>query len=113
MALKLEYSLITFSLFLISLDAYEAFFIPISWIGHLFLFIISLKYLANVKVNKNYLTFFLVLLLPGLVLTIININKEDLTYTILRVFNIISYFLVYFYFKNYKVKDLDLLLTNI
>lgn len=112
MALKLEYSLITFSLFLISLDAYEAFFIPITWIGHLFLFIISLKYLANVKVNKNYLTFFLILLLPGLVLTIININKDDLTYTILRVFNIISYFLVYFYFKNYKVMDLDLIFNK-
>ena len=112
MILKSMPLLIIFSLFLISLDAYEFYGIPISWLGNLVLFLISFKSLIRFKFKNIYFIVIFLLLFPGILITLFNLNFDNLFYVILRVFNIIAFFSVYFYVKNSDDENLDLLFNN-
>ncbi len=112
-------NIIFISIFLIFLDAYEVFSIPISWIGLLLLVIPALlegKDISN-SGNINIIYIFSILIsIPQIVFIVNNeINSSYNLYIFLRYLNIFSFiFLFYFslYFFNAKNVNLAMLGLN-
>ena len=101
----LTYSVIV-GIFLIFLDAYEIFEVPIAWIGQVLLLLIALpdfkKYQYVFKGGIFGAVAFL-LLVPQIYIIFNTIYSEaNLTYTALRYFNIISFIIVLAFFINYS-----------
>lgn len=101
---KVNFSLFLFGLILISLDAYTIFNIPLTWIGQIILFfwvILNFK-LIKLPPKKTFLLIFF-LLMPGFLITFIEFNEIDYLYVGLRIFNVVSFLLLFTYFS--KIQD--------
>ena len=101
---KVNFSLFLFGLILISLDAYTVFNIPLTWIGQIILFfwvVLNFK-LIKLPSKKTFLLIFF-LLMPGLLITFIEFNEIDYLYVGLRIFNVVSFLLLFTYFS--KIQD--------
>ena len=101
----LTYSVIV-GIFLIFLDAYEVFEIPIAWIGQVLLLLIALPEFKKYKyVFKGGIfgAVVVLLLVPQIYIIFNTIYSEaNLTYTALRYFNIVSFIIVLAFFINYS-----------
>ena len=101
---KVNFFLFLFGLILISLDAYTIFNVPLPWIGQIILFfwvILNFKLIKFPSKKTSLLISFL--LLPGLVITFIDFNEIDYLYVGLRIFNVVSFLLLFTYFS--KIQD--------
>jgi len=104
---KLNISFFSLGLFFVSFDAYTIFNIPIPWIGQSLLFFwVILNFKQMELPSKSILIIFFVLL-PGSLTTFFDIYKIDILYVSLRLFNIVSFIFLFFYFS--KIQDLKFL----
>ena len=103
-------SIIFFSITLIFLDAYLIFNIPLSWIGLSFLFLVSLYYLIKnnglKKLNNIFLFLILISIPQFFQFFTVQHGSNDLIYTLLRYFNIVS-FVTVFSFSIQIFKDIS------
>tara|TARA_B100000676_G_scaffold186259_1_gene183102 strand:+ start:1013 stop:2317 length:1305 start_codon:yes stop_codon:yes gene_type:complete len=111
-------NIIFISIFLIFLDAYEIFSIPISWIGLSFLLIplvLEGKAIVNNGLIKNICIFVILISIPQ-IFSLFN-NEFDSSYSIyifLRYLNIFSFiFIFYFSLHFFNRKNVDLAMQGI
>ena len=97
---------------LIFLDAYVFFSIPIAWIGQLLLFLLALTKFNIFKDTFNTSIFSTIILLftvPQIYVTFFTTNpNQDITYTMLRYFNIVSFLVVFAFTINVSSKNKSL-----
>lgn len=111
-------SIIFISIFLIFLDAYEVFSIPISWIGLSLLLIPALlegKAISNSANIKVIYIFSILISIPQIVFLVNNeLNSSFNLYILLRYLNIFSFiFLFYFSLYFFKAKNINLAMLGI
>ena len=111
-------SIIFISIFLIFLDAYEVFSIPISWIGLSLLLIPALlegKAISNSGNIKVIYIFSILISIPQIVFLVNNeLNSSFNLYILLRYLNIFSFiFLFYFSLYFFKAKNINLAMLGI
>jgi len=97
---KLANPIVIFALFLISLDAYNFKKIPYQYFGFIILFFLAI-YLTNKKIKKISLvsyTFLLVIFIPVFFTLRITNNFYLLSTENVRLFNLITFFVVFLYF---------------
>ena len=104
-------NIIFISIFLIFLDAYEVFSIPVTWIGLSLLVPVSLYEIKNTmwfKYSKSIYLVCIVFVIPEIFYILSeNISPSDFLYIALRYYNIFS-FLVVLFFCNYFFQKTDL-----
>ena len=97
---------------LIFLDAYVFFSIPIAWIGQLLLFLLALTKFNIFKDTFNtsiFSTIILLVTVPQIYVTFFTTNpNQDITYTMLRYFNIVSFLVVFAFTINVSSKNKSL-----
>src|SRR6056300_161338 len=97
---------------LIFLDAYVFFSIPIAWIGQLLLFLLALTKFNIFKDTFNtsiFATIILLFTVPQIYVTFFTTNpNQDITYTMLRYFNIVSFLVVFAFTINVSSKNKSL-----
>ena len=97
---------------LIFLDAYVFFSIPIAWIGQLLLFLLALTKFNIFKDTFNtsiFATIILLVTVPQIYVTFFTTNpNQDITYTMLRYFNIVSFLVVFAFTINVSSKNKSL-----
>ena len=106
----INYSIVIFfSIFLIFMDAYEFFSIPVSWIGMSLLFLISLfeyKDLFNENVKHILIIVMSIVLIPQIFyLLFFESTNSDLSYIFLRIYNLVSFVFVLFFTIHYLQKE--------
>ena len=106
----INYSIVIFfSIFLIFMDAYEFFSIPVSWIGMSLLFLISLfeyKDLFNENVKHILIIAMSIVLIPQIFyLLFFESTNSDLSYIFLRIYNLVSFVFVLFFTIHYLQKE--------
>jgi len=96
----------------IFLDAYVFFSIPIAWIGQLLLFLLALTKFNIFKDTFNtsiFATIILLVTVPQIYVTFFTNNpNQDITYTMLRYFNIVSFLVVFAFTINVSSKNKSL-----
>jgi len=96
----------------IFLDAYVFFSIPIAWIGQLLLFLLALTKFNIFKDTFNtsiFATTILLVTVPQIYVTFFTNNpNQDITYTMLRYFNIVSFLVVFAFTINVSSKNKSL-----
>jgi len=97
---------------LIFLEAYQIFSIPLSWIGLSLIFLYSLNFKNILITNpllKVLLIAFIILIIIDLSFIASNPQLLNIQYFVLRIFNIISFVVLFILFKNNDViQDLQL-----
>jgi hypothetical protein len=97
---------------LIFLEAYQIFSIPLSWIGLSLIFLYSFNFKNIFTTNpllKVFLIGFIILIIIDLSFIARNPQLLNIQYFVLRIFNIISFVVLFMLFKNNDViKDLQL-----
>ncbi len=85
-----------FSIFLIFLDSYQIFQIPLSWIGSSLLLMIVSFFYFDEKITLNFVTFviYLIAIMPTLVSLFY--NEFDILYSALRIFSFTSFTFILF-----------------
>ncbi len=111
-------NIIFISIFLIFLDAYEVFSVPISWIGLSLLLIPALlegKAISNSGNIKIIYIFSILISIPQIVFLVNNeINSSYNLYIFLRYLNIFSFiFLFYFSLSFFNTKNINLAMLGI
>jgi len=104
---KSNMSLFLVGLVLVSFDAYTVFNIPIPWIGQALLFFWVMINFKQIEISSRTILMIFFVLLPGSLTTFFNIYEIDLLYVGLRLFNIISFLILFFYFS--QIQDLKFL----
>ena len=103
---KSNMSLFLVGLVLVSFDAYTVFNIPIPWIGQALLFFWVMINFKQIEISSRTILMIFFVLLPGSLTTFFNIYEIDLLYVGLRLFNIISFLILFFYFS--QIQDIKL-----
>ena len=97
---------------LIFLEAYQIFSIPLSWIGLSLIFLYSFNFKNIFTTNpllKVFLIGFIILIIIDLAFIASNPQLLNIQYFVLRIFNIISFVVLFILFKNNDViQDLQL-----
>ena len=97
---------------LIFLEAYQIFSIPLSWIGLSLIFLYSFNFKNIFTTNpllKVLLIGFIILIIIDLSFIVSNPHLLNIQYFVLRIFNIISFVVLFILFKNNDViQDLQL-----
>ena len=97
---------------LIFLEAYQIFSIPLSWIGLSLIFLYSFNFKNIFTTNpllKVFLIGFIILIIIDLSFIASNPHLLNIQYFVLRIFNIISFVVLFILFKNNDViQDLQL-----
>ena len=97
---------------LIFLEAYQIFSIPLSWIGLSLIFLYSFNFKNIFTTNpllKVFLIGFIILIIIDLAFIASNPQLLNIQYFVLRIFNIISFIVLFILFKNNDViQDLQL-----
>ena len=97
---------------LIFLEAYQIFSIPLSWIGLSLIFLYSFNFKNIFTTNpllKVFLIGFIILIIIDLSFIASNPQLLNIQYFVLRIFNIISFIVLFILFKNNDViQDLQL-----
>lgn len=97
---------------LIFLEAYQIFSIPLSWIGLSLIFLYSFNFKNIFTTNpllKVLLIGFIILIIIDLSFIVSNPQLLNIQYFVLRIFNIISFIVLFILFKNNDViQDLQL-----
>ena len=98
-----------FSIFLIFLDSYQFFSIPLTWIGSGVLVIIC--FVIFFKENINLHPIFFILIFLALLPTLVNYLfrdavNSDISYTSLRLFSLLSFSFVLYIFTKSNYQDL-------
>ena len=104
---KSNISFFLLGLFFVSFDAYTIFNIPIPWIGQALLFFWVILNFKQMEIPSKSILLIFFVLLPGSLTTFFNIYKIDILYVSLRLFNIVSFLFLFFYFS--KIQDLKFL----
>ncbi len=104
---KLNISFFLLGLVFVSFDAYTIFNFPIPWIGQSLLFFWVIINFKQMEIPSKSILMIFFVLLPGSLTTFFNIYKIDILYVSLRLFNIVSFLFLFFYFS--KIQDLKFL----